>query len=63
VTAETLRERPSLGRLAGPWPDCYGAVSRREEGKGMDDRAFASTTALSEQIHDRRIGCVELLDF
>jgi amidase len=36
---------------------------RREEDKGMDDRAFASATELSDEIRDRRIGCVELLDF
>jgi len=29
----------------------------------MDDRAFASATTLSGEIRDRRIGCVELLDF
>jgi amidase len=29
----------------------------------MDDRAFASTTELAKDIRDRRIGCVELLDF
>ena len=29
----------------------------------MDDRAFASATWLSDEIRDRRIGCVELLDF
>ena len=29
----------------------------------MDDRAFASATELSGEIGDRRIGCVELLDF
>ena len=29
----------------------------------MDDRAFASASELSEEIGDRRIGCVELLDF
>jgi len=29
----------------------------------MDDRAFASATELSKEIRDRRIGCVELLDF
>jgi amidase len=29
----------------------------------MDDRAFASATELSVEIRDRRIGCVELLDF
>jgi amidase len=29
----------------------------------MDDRAFASATELSGEIRDRRIGCVELLDF
>jgi amidase len=29
----------------------------------MDDPAFASATELSQEIHDRRIGCVELLDF
>jgi hypothetical protein len=34
-----------------------------EEGRSMDDRAFASATKLSGEIRDRRIGCVELLDF
>jgi len=29
----------------------------------VNDRAFASATELSEEIRDRRIGCVELLDF
>jgi amidase len=29
----------------------------------MDNRAFASATELANQIRDRRIGCVELLDF
>ena len=29
----------------------------------MDDRAFASATELSAEIRDRRIGCVELLEF
>jgi amidase len=29
----------------------------------MDDRAFASATELAAEIRDRRIGCVELLDF
>jgi amidase len=29
----------------------------------MDDRAFASATELSAEINDRRIGCLELLDF
>jgi len=29
----------------------------------MDDRAFASTTKLTTEIGDRRIGCLELLDF
>jgi amidase len=29
----------------------------------MDDRAFASATKLSAEIRDRRIGCVELLDY
>ena len=29
----------------------------------MGDRAFASATELTNQIRDRRIGCVELLDF
>ena len=29
----------------------------------MDDRAFASANELSEEIRDRRIGCVELFDF
>ena len=29
----------------------------------MDDRAFASATELPNHILDRRIGCVELLDF
>src|SRR6266446_10358152 len=28
----------------------------------MSDRAFASATELSDEIRDRRIGCVELLD-
>jgi Asp-tRNA(Asn)/Glu-tRNA(Gln) amidotransferase A subunit family amidase len=34
-----------------------------KEGKGMDDRAFASATELAGEIRDRHIGCVELLDF
>ena len=29
----------------------------------MDDRAFASATELAGEIRDRRVGCVELLDF
>jgi amidase len=29
----------------------------------MDDRAFASATELAGEIRDRRIGCLELLDF
>ncbi len=29
----------------------------------MDDRAFASATELANDIRDRRIGCLELLDF
>jgi amidase len=29
----------------------------------MNDRAFASATELTNEIRDRRIGCVELLDF
>jgi amidase len=29
----------------------------------MNDRAFASATELSAEIRDRRIGCLELLDF
>ncbi len=29
----------------------------------MDDRAFGSATELSAEIRDRRIGCLELLDF
>jgi hypothetical protein len=29
----------------------------------MDERAFASATRLASEIRDRRIGCVELLDF
>jgi hypothetical protein len=29
---------------------------------GMGDRAFASATELSNEIRDRHIGCVELLD-
>ena len=29
----------------------------------MENRAFASATELSAEIRDRRIGCVELLDF
>ena len=35
----------------------------REESKGMGDQAFASATELSDEIRDRHIGCVELLDF
>ena len=31
-------------------------------GMGMGDRAFASATELSDEIRDRHIGCVELLD-
>jgi hypothetical protein len=38
-------------------------VLGRQEGKGMNDRAFASATELSNEIRDRRIGCVELLNF
>ena len=29
----------------------------------MEDRAFASATELSAEIADRRVGCVELLDY
>src|SRR6266481_5712961 len=29
----------------------------------MDDRSLASATQLANEIRDRRIGCVELLDF
>ena len=29
----------------------------------MDDRVFASATELAAEIRDRRIGCIELLDF
>jgi amidase len=29
----------------------------------MDERAFSSATELSKEIRDRRIGCLELLDF
>src|SRR5260221_14063375 len=29
----------------------------------MDERAFASATLLAGEIRDRRIGCLELLDF
>ena len=29
----------------------------------MDDRAFASATELSDDIRDRHISCIELLDF
>ncbi len=29
----------------------------------MDERAFASATRLAQEIRDRRIGCLELLDF
>src|SRR3954452_7294199 len=35
----------------------------RAEGSDMDDRAFASATQLAGEIRDRRIGCVELLDY
>src|SRR5204863_5124042 len=33
------------------------------EGRDMDERAFASATRLAGEIRDRRIGCVELLNF
>jgi hypothetical protein len=57
-----IPERRWLGRLACPGPTV--TVSRHgEEGKGIDDRAFASATELPGEIRDRRIGCVELLDF
>src|SRR5216684_3956804 len=29
----------------------------------MDERAFASATGLAGEIRDRRVGCLELLDF
>src|SRR5487761_768987 len=29
----------------------------------MDERAFASASRLAQEIRDRRIGCLELLDF
>src|ERR1700756_1486376 len=29
----------------------------------MDERAFASATDLAGEIRDRRVGCLELLDF
>jgi amidase len=29
----------------------------------MDERAFASATRLAGEIRDRRVGCLELLDF
>src|SRR2546423_54293 len=29
----------------------------------MDERAFASATQLGSEIRDRRVGCLELLDF
>src|SRR6266403_3593936 len=33
------------------------------EGRDMEERAFASATRLAGEIRDRRIGCLELLDF
>ena len=29
----------------------------------MNERAFASATTLAGEIRDRRVGCLELLDF
>ena len=61
---ERSAARTALARTIGwPWPNCYGVALRCEEGKDVNDRAFASATELSEEIRDRRIGCVELLDF
>src|SRR5437899_3611293 len=34
-----------------------------QEGRDMEERAFASATQLAIEIRDRRIGCLELLDF
>ncbi|HJZ15505.1 MAG TPA: amidase family protein, partial [Stellaceae bacterium] len=39
------------------WP-CYGGG-----GNEMDLRAFGSATQLALEIRDRRVGCLELLDF
>ena len=54
--------RHYIGGLAGP---CPTATVPRDgvEGEDMDDRAFASAIQLSNEIRERRIGCVELLDF
>src|SRR6516162_8798883 len=61
---ERRAAQTALARTIGwPWPNCYGVALRCEEGKDVNDRAFASATELSEEIRDRRIGCVELLDF
>ena len=55
------------GAMYANWmtPSFPGEVDklRAEEGKAMDHRAFASATELSAEIRDRRIGCLELLDF
>jgi hypothetical protein len=52
-----------FARIGRPTPSCYAVASRRKENRLMDDRAFASATQLANEIRDRRIGCVELLDF
>src|SRR5215831_4015647 len=60
------RDVPGGGARSDDWLALIQLLRCRvtgEEGKGMDDRAFASATELSQEIRDRRIGCVELLDF
>src|SRR5215472_15641457 len=49
----------TIGRLC---LNCYGAITVTG-GKGMGERTFASATELSAELRDRRIGCLELLDF
>src|SRR5215831_13894792 len=60
------RDVPGGGARSDDWLALIQLLRCRvtgEQGKGMDDRAFASATELSQEIRDRRIGCVELLDF
>src|SRR6202040_3217130 len=51
---------PTIG---WPWPQLLRCHVTPRGGMGMGDRAFASATELSDEIRDRHIGCVELLDF
>ena len=59
----TKTDEPIAGTIGLILAHCYRLALRSEEGKGMDDRAFASATELTNEIRNRRIGCVELLDF